>query len=404
MTATAVTAEYNPFHNGHRHHINASKSKTNADYIITVMSGNFVQRGEPAILDKWKRTELALKNGSDMVLELPAFFSCASAEYFAFGAVSIMKKSNIVDFISFGSETDDISMLWEFSKAIADEENGFGTVLSQYLSKGMGFPLARENALKKLGINIPVLSANNILATEYMKALIKFNSNIKPVCVKRTDNGYNSLNPTDKFASATNIRKLLFDTPTGIKPFVPENAYDLIFKEISKNNIVTLNDMSHILNYILRTKSAEELSEILDVREGIENKFLKAVQTLYNFDDIAMYAKSKRYSYTGIQRMLLHIILGIKSEDMAYYKNNGFCPYIRVLGFKKSAVSLLKELTEKSSVPVVINVKKDESKLNEKAKFIFDFEKQADDIYYMCQKNPLNRFPNRDYTHPPVII
>ena len=108
MTATAVTAEYNPFHNGHRHHINASKSKTNADYIITVMSGNFVQRGEPAILDKWKRTELALKNGSDMVLELPAFFSCASVEYFAFGAVSIMEKSNIVDFISLGSETDDI--------------------------------------------------------------------------------------------------------------------------------------------------------------------------------------------------------------------------------------------------------------------------------------------------------
>lgn len=404
MTATAVTAEYNPFHNGHRHHINASKSKTNADYIITVMSGNFVQRGEPALLDKWKRAELALKNGSDMVLELPTFFSCASAEYFAFGAVSIMEKSNIVDYISFGSETDDISMLWEFSKAIADEKNGFGTVLSQYLSKGMSFPLARENALKKLGINTPVLSANNILATEYMKALIKFNSNIKPVCIKRTDNGYNSLNPTDKFASATNIRKMLFDNPAEIKPFVPENAYELILEEVSKNNIVTPNDMSHILNYVLRTKPPEELAEILDVREGIENKFLKAIQTLYKFDDIAMYAKSKRYSYTGIQRMLLHIILGTKSEDMAYCKNNGFCPYIRVLGFKKSAAPLLKELTEKASVPVIVNVKKDEVKLDKQARFIFDFEKQADDIYYMCQRNSQNRFPNRDYTHPPVII
>ena len=404
MITTAITAEYNPFHNGHKYHIDKSKFVTKADYIISVMSGNYVQRGEPAIFDKWIRTKCALNNGVDIVLELPAFFACCSAEYFASSAVDIMEKTNIVNYISFGTETDNLNELKEFSKAVLNENDIFKEKLSNYLSQGLSYPAAREKALKNIGINTPVFSANNILSSEYLKALNKLNSKITPVAIKRTDNGYNSMETTENFASATKIRSLFEEDMESVKKFVPENIFELLNINYTNGQTVTANNLSHILNYVLRTSSLEELKAILDIREGIENKILKSIQNNYNFKDIAFDIKSKRYSFTGIQRMLLHIILNLKSQDMAYFKENGFCQYIRVLGFKKSALPLLKSLSENSSVPVIINIKKDESKLSQKGKFLLDFEKKADDIYFMCQNNNFNRGPNKNYTTPPVII
>ncbi len=404
MINTAITAEYNPFHNGHKYHIDKSRSITKADYILAVMSGNYVQRGEPALFDKWTRTKCALLNGVDIVVELPAFFSCCSAEYFASAAVDIMRKTNIVNYISFGTETDKLNEIKEFSESVLNENDLFKEKLSKYLSQGLSYPAAREKALKNIGINTPVFSANNILSSEYLKALKKFNSNITPVAVKRTDNGYNSMEATDSLASATKIRSLFNEDIESIKKFVPENIFDLLKNKYINGQTVTADSLSHVLNYILRTSSLEQLKAILDIREGIENKILKSIQSNYNFKDIAFDVKSKRYSFTGIQRMLLHIILNLKSEDMAYFKENGFCRYIRILGFKKSALPLLKSITENSSVPVIINIKKDESKLDQKGRFLLDFEKKADDIYYMCQNNPAYRGPNKNYTIPPVII
>ncbi len=404
MINTAITAEYNPFHNGHKYHIAKSHFITKADYILAVMSGNFVQRGEPALFDKWTRTKCALLNGVDIVVELPAFFSCCSAEYFASAAVDIMEKTNIVNYISFGTETDDLNEIKTFSKAVLKENDMFKEKLSIYLSQGLSYPAAREKALKKSGINTPVFSSNNILSSEYLKALNKLNSNIAPVAVKRTDKGYNSMEITKNFASATKIRSLFNEDLESVKNFVPENIFDLLKTSYVNGNTVTADSLSHILNYILRVSSSDELKAILDIREGIENKILKSIKNNYNFKDIAFDVKSKRYSFTGIQRMLIHIILNLKSKDMSYFKENGFCQYIRILGFKKSALPLLKNIMENSSVPVILNIKKDESKLDKKGKFLFDFEKKADDIYYMCQNNPSYRKPNKNYTVPPVII
>ena len=404
MITTAITAEYNPFHNGHKYHISKTKELTNSDYIISVMSGNFVQRGEPALFDKWTRTKCALINGTDMVIELPAFFACSSAEYFASAAVDIMEKSNIVNYISFGTDTDNLNELKEFSENALNENELFKENLSNYLSQGFSFPAAREKALKNSGINTPIFSANNILSSEYLKALNKINSKIIPVGIKRTDNGYNSMITKDNFASATKIRSLFEEDIESVKNFVPENIFDLLKNNFTNGKTVNTDDLSHILNYILRVVSPDELKSILDIREGIENKILKSIQYNYKFKDISFDVKSKRYSFTGIQRMLLHIILNLKSEDMAYFKTNGFCQYIRILGFKKSALPLLKNITEKSSVPVIVNIKKDEVKLSSKGKFLFNFEKKADDIYFMCQKNTSFRGPGKNYTIPPVII
>ncbi|MCJ7856846.1 nucleotidyltransferase [Lachnospiraceae bacterium NSJ-143] len=406
MLTAGITAEYNPFHNGHKYHIEKTREITGAEYIVSVMSGNFVQRGEPALFDKWTRTLFALKNGADLVVELPSFFSCSSAEYFASAAVSIMESSGIIDFISFGSESKNISELTEFSKAASTENEEFKRNLKLYLSKGLSYPLARENALKNSGISTPVFSANNILATEYLKAVAKLGSKIKPVSVTRTDNGYNSLETKDTFASATYLRKIIAGGGSieEIMRFVPENIANDIKNSILSENTVFPDDMSHILNFVLRNSSLETLRGILDVREGIENKIFKSLNDFYSFSDITAHVKSKRYSFTGIQRILLHIMLNMMSKDMLTLKENGYCQYIRVLGFRKESAALLGRLADKSSVPLIINVKKDELKLDGMAKFLFNFEKKSDDIYYMCSHNSKNRYPNHDYTVPPVII
>ncbi len=403
MLNVGIVSEYNPFHNGHKYHISKTKQVLNADCVIAVMSGNFTQRGEPAIFDKYTRALCALKCGADIVIEIPAFFSCASAEYFAMTAISIMHKLNIIDFVSFGTESNNLEELKHFSKLMDNENDDFKKVLAHYLSKGISFPAARQMALSYFNIN-PSLTPNNILALEYLKALRHFKSNIKPFCLKRVDNGYNSYEPKESFVSATAIRDMIYKNDISIYNFIPEEIWEILESDIKCGNIVLTDNMSHILNFTLRERTPEYIKQILDVREGIENKIYKSLKTCYKFSDIVAFSKSKRYSYTGIQRILTHIILDLKSNDMNYFKNNGYCPYIHIIGFKKSAVPVIKNITDKASVPVIINIKKDEQKLDKNSKLIFEFNKKADDIYYMCQNNIKNRYPYHYYTSPPVIL
>ena len=404
MIVSAITSEYNPFHNGHKYHIAKTRQITEADFIISVMSGNFVQSGEPALFDKWTRTRLALENGADMVIELPAFFSCSGAEFFAGAAVSIMESCGIVNNISFGIESGTIDDIKNAGKFFSDETDEFKKLLSQYMSMGISYPSAREKAMSSLLPNIPQFSPNNILAIEYIKALCRIKSKINPVGIDRSDNGYNSLVPKENMASATAIRQMILNG--GIEntaEYMPLNAFNIMKKEYSLGNIVTKESMSQILSYAIRTKTPKELSKILDVREGLENKIIKMDSLCSGFEKIAFAVKSKRYSLTSIQRALMHIILNVKSADMEFYKSKGFSPYIRVLGFRKNSSLLLKKLKDNSAIPVILNLKKDEAILDENGKFIIDFEKTADNIYYMCSHNPNNRGTGKDYTIPVVI-
>ena len=408
MTVTGIIVEYNPFHNGHLYHIEKSKEITGSDYIVAVMSGNFVQRGEPAVLDKWSRTKTALENGCDMVLELPTVYATSSAEFFSKSAVKILDDSNIVDFLCFGSESGDIKELNKIANILYEEPQIYKSFLKKELDKGIVFPKARLNALKNFtNINQDTLeNPNNILGIEYLKALKGFNSSITPETVTRNSVNYHSNEKMNNIASASGIRNAVKNGDFEfIKETLPENTYNILVDSINNNSSpIDIDEFSPALNYILRTTSLDELKSIWDITEGLENRIYKALNSNFNVSEIINFTKTKRYTYTKIQRAMLHILLNIKTKDMENYTQNGFSQYIRVLGFKQKSSILVKKLTEKSNIPVVLNINKDFEKLNPLAKKMLETEIMATDIYYLGTKNKSFKPLKKELTSPLVII
>lgn len=400
-----IITEYNPFHNGHKLHIEKSKLKTNSQHCIVVMSGNFVQRGEPAILDKYTRTKMALLNGADLVIELPIIYSTASAELFSLGAVDILQKTRIVNKMCFGSETGNLDDFFNIANILVDEPICYKQSLQKNLKKGLSYPNARMLALSEIldnNTNLDFLKEpNNILSLEYLKAL-KFlnNTNIQVHTIKREQAHFHSetISQTSSIASATAIRKEFFNTSSfnNLINIMPSNCIDLI----NLNNLNNLNNYTQVLSFLLRSLNPSDLSKIADITEGLENKILNNLCYLNSsiFDFIAK-IKSKRYTYTKIQRALLHIILNITKLEQLEYKNN-LVPYIRVLGFKKNSQFILKELTQKSSVPVIMNLKNAGSILDDYGLYLLNKEIATSDIYYLNQ----NLSKNIEYTKPLVII
>lgn len=407
MSITGITAEYNPFHNGHKLHINEARRLSKTENLFVIMSGNFTQRGEPAIFDKYFRTMCALKNGADIVAELPCVFASSSAEFFASAAVKMFDDSGICSHIAFGAETEDISLLKKNAQILSDENSFFKESISQYLSEGLSFPAAREKALEKCGADISALSSpNNILALEYIKALINLKSEISPVAVKRVGNDYNQKAFSGALSSATAIRGKIFQNNIeDISGSVPIETY-LGIKEKIKNGHMPLsfNSLSDILNYRLRMLSPEQLTQYHGISEGLENRIIASLKDNYSAYDIVSAIKSKRYTFSRLQRAMLHICLDIKETDLMKYKNNGYSPYIRVLGFRKDKKSLLKELTEKSRVPVITNIKNAHKQLDEYGMEILNKEITADNIYAILDKNKKNTALNQDFTTPLVIV
>lgn len=408
MKTAGIVAEYNPFHNGHLYHIEKTKKITGANFIVAVMSGNFVQRGEPAILDKWTRAELALKNGCDMVLELPAVYSSSSAEFFSKASVKILNDTNIVDFLCFGSESGDINELNKIANILYEEPLLYKAFLKKELDRGIVFPKARLNALKNFSsINQETLeNPNNILGIEYLKALKALNSSIIPETVTRNSIQYHSNEKANNIASALGIRNAVKNNDFEfIKETLPKNSYDTLTKAVNENiSPIEIGSFSFALNYILRTMPLEELGEILDITEGLENRIYKAIKHNYDINEIINYTKTKRYTYTKIQRAILHIILNIKTKELEKYNQNGYAQYIRVLGFRKKSEALLKNLVEKSSVPVITNLNKDFKKLKPLAQKMLETEIKATDIYYLGTKNVNFKPLKKELTSPIVII
>lgn len=404
-----IIAEYNPFHNGHLYHIKKSKEITKCENCIVVMSGNFVQRGEPAILNKQKRTEHALKNGASMVIELPAVFATASADLFAFGAISLLNKTNMVSFLCFGAENNNLEETKEIAKILTNEPPEFKAIITKELKKGITYPLARQNALSEYMKNFSetnfenALSSlnkpNNILSLEYVKSLILTNSKIKPIAIKRKYNNFHSTEITSEIASATSIRNSLNNKSENyekIKNALPKNIQSDFFAQTTA--FPTINDYMPVLDYLLRSKTKEELSEILDLTEGLENRIIKYSNSK-TMEELEEKLKTKRYTSTKLRHALLHIILNIKKTDVTNFLSIGL-PYIRVLGVQKSKLNLLSELTKKASVPVITNIKKAETELSNNALALLKKEIFASNIYYM----PTTKELNTDYTKPMVII
>lgn len=408
MNILGIVTEYNPFHNGHKLHIEKSKKLTNSNYVVAVMSSNFVQRGEPALLDKWSRAKMALSAGADVVIELPVIYSTSGAEYFSRASVKLLNDTGIVNKLCFGSECGNILQLSRISDIIFSEPENYKNILKEELAKGIVFPAARASAINKIiGEDISILdSPNNILGVEYLKTLRLINSKIEPYTIKREFSDYNSTAIKGNFVSATAIRNAVINNElSNLINVMPNTAYNILIKTLEQNmSPITLNKFSHILNYRLRAMDINELQQISEITEGLENRILKASDSFYDIKDIADFTKSKRYTYTKIQRALLHVILDIKTYDLDYFNTVGCSQYIKVIGFKKESEHLLSLMCKNSSIPVITNLKKSEKLLDKDALKMLAIEKKATDLYYMVSPNKHFRQRNKEYTMPIVVI
>ncbi len=395
MKVTAIIAEYNPFHNGHLYQLNTIRRTLDTDIIVVVMSGDFMQRGIPAVVDKYERCQMALENGADLVFELPVYFALGSAEYFAQGAVSLIDKLGVVDFLHFGSEAGDISLLYELtSTMLAHESDAYKAMLNKYLKLGYSFPAARDHALSELipdqAIRQLVSAPNNILGIEYVKTLIQRNSSIKPVTLARAGEGYASDSlATDSFASANAIRKALLcrsdpgddspsaqysgseqsaspDIPLCVQKQIPASVCALLCQK----TLLYANDFSEVLLYkmlqeqMLQNRILPSAALQGASRKGAFSKYydigIQLSHTLYNnlpgfttFEDFALSCKTKNLTYTRICRGLMHILLDMTQEKADLFKQEDYAQYARLLGFTERGRQLLGSIKANSSIPVI---------------------------------------------------
>ncbi len=412
MNICGIVAEYNPFHNGHVYHIEETKKITECDGIVAIMSGNFIQRGVPALFDKWTRTKMALKNGVDLVIELPSYYATSSAEYFAQGSVALLDGLGVVKNISFGSNTTDIDALKRIANVLYLEPENYKKLLQSELKRGVSYPIARSNALKNFlkkeydakYIADILLDSNNILGIEYLKALLYSNSQIKPVVVERKGSTYNSTEVIDNICSATAIRELLEknDLKT-VGEVVPKDTFEVINTAILDGmSPMFLKNYEKEILYVLRRCTTEELANIADVTEGIENLLKKATNEGMELENIIDILKTKRYTRTRIQRILLHTLLNVTKSDVENYKYNP--QYIRVLGFNKTGEKILSQIHNNSNLPVVTSVSKFLKNANPTSKKMLEKDIMATNIYTLGYQIPKYRSMNLDYTKQMINI
>lgn len=402
-----IVCEYNPFHNGHLLHLNESKKACNADFTIAIMSGNFTQRGDVALFDKWTRAEMALKNGVDLVIELPVVYATSSAENFADGAIKILNSLGIVDYISFGSESGDIHLLNTVASILYNEPKELSNLINMQLKSGLSYPKARELAISTYfrgskKYTEALENPNNILAIEYLKALKKHKSNIVPLTFKRSYAQYNSTSTKNGIASATAIRELLKSNKK-IHRLVPFETYETIENKLeSKDFLKDLSVFEKEIIFNLRRMSLEEISKIQDVTEGLENKIKHAANNFTNLEDLIENIKSKRFTRTRIQRILVYSLLGITKKDINLSKRS--IPYIRVLGFNKHGKKIISAIAANNpKSKIIISLKKflDSSPDNASRQFLSK-DVLATNIYTLGLKE--NPVANLDYTHKIVEI
>ncbi len=397
-----IIAEYNPFHNGHLYHILKSKEKANANEVVAVIGGNFTQRGEASYIDKWVKAEMALKNGVDLVLELPTLYAVSSAENFADGAIKILNSLKIVDTLSFGSEVEEIQKLNIIANLLYNEPKEFKEFLDESLKNGVSFPKAREEAiikyLKDESYAEVLSSPNNILGIEYLKAIKKHRSKIKPLCIKRKGAGHLNLDYTGEIASATAVRHLLnTNRMNDVKTYVTPTSYTILNEELKEGRIVRhISQFENIMMYNLRTMSLEEIANLPDVSEGLENLIKKAADSCNTIEEFINITSSKRYTQTRIKRILLYSLLRITKKDIAVSKKS--TPYIRVLGCNNKGKDMLSRISKANpKINIVTSVKKFmDNNTNKNLKLLMNKDILATNIYTLGFMG--NSVSNLDYT------
>lgn len=403
MIVAGIVAEYNPLHNGHLYHINMTRQLTNADYVVCVMSGNFVQRGEAAITNKWFRSRMALAAGIDLVIELPAVYAVQSAEQFAFGAIKLLDSIGVVDYLCFGSESGDISALTSAADVLYDEPYALQQAIKQHLANGLSYPHAVSEALSSYAhLNIE-LTPNNTLAIEYLKALKKLGSSIKPVTIQRLRSSYNSTVLEGEISSATSIRRAIFENGPeydGVRNAIPDFAYGILSDAFAKGyGPISLDLIGLIIVYALRNMPKQFLEDVLDISEGLEHRIKKVAMLAGDLQTLINSIKTKRYTQTRIQRAIIHAMLGMSNDVMDELTSNGGPQYIRVLGFSEKGKQLLPHISSKSSLPLLSKAADYRSILSPPGRKLFEIEIKATDLYSLAYMKPALRRAGNEFVN-----
>lgn len=382
MKTLGIISEFNPFHNGHKYLLDKAKNDLGFDLSVTIMSGDFVQRGEPAIMDKYSRSKTAIESGFDLVIEMPSFVSLQAAEYFAIKSVTILDKMNI-DYLVFGIENIEPSTFIKYAKTIIDNQPNIDNDMKTYLGIGYSYPKAQIKALKKF-VNDDFFSANNILALEYIKSIHRINSKIKPYPIKRikTKNRDTSIN--DKvYASSTAIRCNL--SPK-IKGLMPEESYNNIINFQKKYKSFNENIIYTIFKYKIFLEDIDT-KNILGYEEGLENYLKKILINTNSYTTFLDEAASLRYTKSRIKRFIINCLLG-NSSDL----NDIDISFIKVLAYNENAIQFFGEISNK--INIIIN-KKDLAKLDNKNLSIYTKMIDSSNLYNLG----IGREMNYDYIH-----
>jgi predicted nucleotidyltransferase len=404
LKALGVIVEYNPFHNGHLFHIEAAKQEAEPDVVIAVMSGNFLQRGEPALVNKWYRAEMALLGGVDIVIELPYRFATQKAETFALGAVSILNSLNC-ESLCFGSEHGKISSFHETSDLIKTKNVQFQNGVKQNMKDGISYPKALERSFNNLSPTedmIDLSKPNNILGFHYVEAIDKLGSPIKPITIKRKNAEYHDEHfSSETIASATSIRKALFSNSTQnvIDRFVPTTTKDLLMTYIhTYQNLHQWENYWSLLRYRLIQASNTELKEMYEVEEGLENRFKQAAFSSQSFQEFMQSIKTKRYTWTRLQRACLHILTNTKKNAILQEAQQP-PSYLRLLGMTKKGQKYLNYQKKALDLPLVTKVSSFQSN------FDLSLDMKASHLYSLGLSEPYqSKLLNLEYKQPPIIL
>jgi len=443
MKVVGFVTEYNPFHNGHKYHIEEAKKSSGADYAIAVMSGDFVQRGAPAVIDKYSRAKMAIKGGADLVLELPVCYAAASAEYFALGAVSLLDKLGIVDSLCFGSECGDISLLEETAGILANTTEAYDRLLLSYVKEGLTYPAAREKAVTKYlqsgnacsSINPEQMgkvlsSPNNILGIEYIKAIQALSSFLQPVTIPRKTAGYHemelsdpahidhctageqrkdSISPSRVISSATAIRTAVqnsreADALSLIAASVPDSVYDILVSHYHKTYPITGEDFASMIRYKLLSQDRDQLNSYVDITVDFADRIKKHSIYACTMEELAQILKTKNLTLTRINRALTHILLNIRKDSFDQFNQNGYTAYARVLGIKKESSHLLRRIAGIGRIPVITKIAKAEKQLDPLAKQMLSEDLFAAHLYNQAVYEKYGTLLPNEYQKGIIII
>lgn len=410
MNVLGIVAEYNPFHEGHLYHLNESRRIVKPDFTICILASNFLQRGEPSLVDKWSRTKMALEAGIDLVLELPTAFSCRSAFYYASGAITSLVKTGLTTHLAFGTETSDLSQLQDIAHIINKEDPIFKSLLHGFLDKGHSFPKARMLSLEKvLDLNPGALDLldrpNTILALSYLQVLDILKSDISPVGILRKGD-YHSLDSHDntqgsspvKFASASAIRELIKNEDSLWEKNLPDFTRKILVDEFEKGKgPVFIDNLEENIIATIRRSSPFELEKIIEINEGLENRIYQAAQKHSNIHELLAEIKTKRYAYTRLQRSLAHIYLNYE-KDLNFTEPS----YLRILGLNTKGQTLLKYMKEKSQLPLINKFASAFKMVDPPGKKMLELEARASDLYSLAFTNPQYRHGRQDYYTSPL--